>query len=149
LPVAVKKEHKPKTLFEKLQVDMLTLRLGQSAAFDFAILSKKKDLTVHGHKVIYSARAPGLMKLFHEQGHYSVDLSKKLTNGLSEWIYEDKIADIEKYTYEQLEAMLMFAVTNEIKGLTDLVECELLQRLDPNLILEIDLSVMTTRIRQM
>jgi hypothetical protein len=149
LPVAGKKEHKPKTLFEKLQVDMRTLRLGQSAAFDFTILSKKKDLTVHGHKVIYYARAPGLMKLFHEQGHYSVDLSKKLTNGLSEWIYEDKIADIEKYTYEQLEAMLLFAVTNEIKGLTDLVECELLQRLDPNLILEIDLSVMTNRIRQM
>lgn len=148
LPV-VKKERKLQTLFEKLQSDMRTLRLGQSAAFDFAILSKKKDLTVHGHKIVYTARVPGLMKLFHEQGHYSVDLSKKLTNGLSEWIYEDRIADIEKYTFDQLEALLIFAVANEINGLVDLVESEFLQRLDPAVILELDYSVMTSRVKQM
>ena len=128
---------------------MKTLRLGQNTAYDFNITSKKKDLTVNGHKVIFAARAPALLNLFHEQGDNSVDLSKKLTQSLVEWIYEDDITGIQKYTYKQLETLLLYAIQYELTGLVDLIEHEVMQRLDPDMIMELDYSVITTRIANM
>ncbi len=148
LPVATKPV-KPRTLFEKLQQDMRTLRLGKNAPFDFEISSKKKDLSVSGHRVVYSARVSGLLTAFADQGQYCPNLSKKLLIGVSEWIYEDRISGIEKYSLKQLEKLLQFAVDNNIEGLQDFIECEFMQRLDPDLIFEVNYSILTPRIKKM
>jgi len=148
LPVSTK-QYKPKTLFEKLQQDMRTLRLGKSAPFDFEISSKKNDLSVPGHHVVYCARESKLLTEFPDRGRYSEKLSKKLLHGFSERIYEDKITGIEKDSLGQLEKMLQFSVDNYIEGLQDFIECEFIQRLDPKLIFEVNYSILTPRIKQM
>ena len=128
---------------------MRTLRLGKSAPFDFEISSKKNDLSVPGHHVVYCARESKLLTEFPDRGRYSEKLSKKLLHGFSERIYEDKITGIEKDSLGQLEKMLQFSVDNYIEGLQDFIECEFIQRLDPKLIFEVNYSILTPRIKQM